>query len=513
MARINRTARKSTGGMAPRRKLILKDNNDSESSGSDDESGDTDANAWRQSHQPGTNLDVSTLMQYTDLSTAATRLPTNVMSSNMPPLDEPTSISSMPIFNLGTIDDGSYILSRKTTQLKDSVSTHGNKFLASIIKRSKKKYPNSDWVMVWENEEGNGFSILAEEMCDDGEYEELSDILESGELHGCDLRGNMSTNQFGLVSDIDLPARTFVAVECGVLWSECIHDDVIKEQGDPLLGLTSNLIPARLLQQLSDDRSWKSYRKGCKQAKEVKLNRLPGFVVESSFRGNETKHIDDPQGISLAGGGVTGKETPNLEARAILDLKHSSITVGFETNREVPEGTELTMNWGCWDSICDNILPGCAQMSLVASKCELALKEIAQKIPPEIKQVKVEVQETSGSAVYYNPKKSVFCCLEELDMELRGGVTEHLGKEFSLLSDIMKGSVTATTSSSTRCRPFEYDEEVCKMFAEVSQDAMSLSQTTKNKMKRIPRRASTNFDRYVCNLCTRSSTLHLAYSH
>lgn len=59
MARTNLTARKSTGGMAPRRKLILKDNNDSESSGSDDESSDTDANAWRQSHQ-STDLDVST---------------------------------------------------------------------------------------------------------------------------------------------------------------------------------------------------------------------------------------------------------------------------------------------------------------------------------------------------------------------------------------------------------------------------------------------------------------------
>ena len=31
MARTQQTARKSTGGMAPRRKLILKDNNDSES--------------------------------------------------------------------------------------------------------------------------------------------------------------------------------------------------------------------------------------------------------------------------------------------------------------------------------------------------------------------------------------------------------------------------------------------------------------------------------------------------
>lgn len=453
-------------------------------------------------------------MQYTDLSTAATRLPTNVMSSNMPPLDEPTSISSMPIFNLGTIDDGSYILSRKTTQLKDSFSTHGNKFLASIIKRSKKKYPNSDWVMVWENKEGNGFSILAEEMCDDGEYEEVSDILESGELHGCDLRGNMSTNQFGLVSDIDLPARTFVAVECGVVWSECIHDDVIKEQGDPLLGLTSNLIPARLLQQLSDDRSWKSYRKGCKQAKEARLNRLPGFVVESSFRGNETKHIDDPQGLSLAGGGVTEKETPNLEARAILDLKHSSITVGFETNRNVLEGTELTMNWGCWGSICDQILPGHAQMSLVAYKCEQALKDITQsKIAPDIRQVKVEFQETTSSAVYYNPKKSVFCCLEELDMELEDGITEHLGKEFSLLSDIMKGSVTATVGLSTKgCRPFDYDKEVYKMFAEASQDAMSLSQTTINKMKRIPRRANTNFGRYVYNLVLVHQLL-IMYTH
>ena len=340
MPRTKQTARKSTGGMAPRRQLAHL------------------VDQWNESHKIDTaNLDIDSLVKYTDLSTAAHRLPIVVMSDDTATsTNDPSNIvSTMPIFDVGTINDGSYIVSRsrKTTQLKvDSVSEHGKKFLCRVLERSRKKYKHSSWVMVWENEDGSGYSILPQQMCKAGEYAEVNNILKSGKLHGCDLRGNAETNQYGLVSNVDLPSSTFVAVECGVVWSELIHDKIIDREGDPLLGLSSNLIPAKLLQSLSDKRAWKSYRQGCVKSSEVSsLRGVPGFVVESSFRGNETKHIDDPSWLFMASSGIE-KEThqmPNLEARVILDLERLAITVGFETNRDVAKNTELTMDWGCWE--------------------------------------------------------------------------------------------------------------------------------------------------------------------
>lgn len=83
MPRTKQTARKSTGGMAPRRQLAHL------------------VDQWNESHKIDTaNLDIDSLVKYTDLSTAAHRLPIVVMSDDTATsTNDPSNIvSTMPNF-------------------------------------------------------------------------------------------------------------------------------------------------------------------------------------------------------------------------------------------------------------------------------------------------------------------------------------------------------------------------------------------------------------------------------
>ncbi|GFH62012.1 hypothetical protein CTEN210_18488 [Chaetoceros tenuissimus] len=418
--------------------------------------------------------------------------------------DDPTQIVYMPIFDISNFHKDEFAVSRKTAALKDSVSSHANIFLQNTIKEAQKKYRNSNWLMIWENTGGRGFSTLSEEECEAGEYDGLSDLLANGRLYGCDLRGNSFTNQFGLVSNQKIPKKTFVAVEGGVIWSENIHDKFIEKEGDPLLGLSSNLIPARYLKSISGEKNWKQYKQDCKNAGEVKKNKIPGLVVECSFRGNETKHIDDPGWLFMASGDPVEEElheTPNLEARVILDLKgKGTITVGFETIRDVPENTELTMDWGCWDKIFNLLLPGHTLISLFAHKYILALEEIGHTEGIALKQ---EIQPSKATAAYFNPKDSIFECLGKLEIDKRklfhAEEMEHfqnnsyfLGKQHRLLDAVMEGKATNFDITRKWCKSFDYDAEKYEMFAKVIRS--DVSPTTRKKMKDVPDAASTYFN-------------------
>ncbi len=340
MVRTTQTARKSTGGRAPRKQLLTA----------------TAARRpppswWKDMGNDIGSVDVKSFLEKNDLAAASHKLPVLISNeSDDRSADEPSSIVCMPIIDLSdTKDDkdGAYTVSRHTSQFKDSVTKHGNLLLDSVFENAQEKYPDSRWVIIWKNDDCRGYSILPEEGCEDGQYGELSTILEDGKLNGCDLRGNPETNQYGLVSNRKLQSRTFVAVEGGVLWSADVHEDMVKNQGNPLLHLSSNFIPADLLWPLSDRYSWRQYQNACSKA--CGRGAPTGFVVESSFRGNETKHFDDPGWLPLLRGSgekLTDQLDPNTQPFLILDLKGKHVTVGYETSMDVPPNTELTVNWG-----------------------------------------------------------------------------------------------------------------------------------------------------------------------
>lgn len=138
------------------------------------------------------------------------------------------------------------------------------------------------------------------------------------------------------------------------------------------------------------------------------------------------------------------------------------------------------------------MLPGHAQISQVAYKCQLSLEEIAHPaaITPEI-----EEGHTSSTAIYFNPKESVFCCLEKIDEGMGKVVSMNtqLGQGYCLLGNIMSGNVEVTDSSDEWCIPFQYDKDVYKMFAQISNDTNRLSLSAKRKMRNVPNVASTGF--------------------
>ena len=333
----------------------------------------------------------------------------------------------------------------------------------------------------------------------------MEKVLDSGRLNGCDLRGNVTTSQFGIVSNRPLPNDTIVAVECGIVWSEPEHDAVIKDAGDPLLGLASNVIPSPFLRELATNREWKAYKKACGGGRTA-----PGIIIECSAIGNETRHIDDPAWAYMSDSNIIGTNVPqhNLESRVVLDFKRKLITCVFETTRDVLNKTELTMDWGCWGSICDHMLPGQAQASRLLYGRNEALVKVAAKHEVSTDDITGDLAIIGQQQLYFDAKQSVFAFLKDhlpgqSNINYNVGINS-LGKEFEILRAIAEHQIADET--------FDYDDydanDWCRVdneavdleFAGVhhatrSTDFQRLSRPARSKMDGVPREAYTAFDK------------------
>ena len=137
----------------------------------------------------------------------------------------------------------------------------------------------------------------------------------------------------------------------------------------------------------------------------------------------------------------TDMPEPNLEARVVLDLERGRITVAFETTTDVPADTELTMDWGCWHKICDEMLPGQGQLSWLLHARKNALMDIADEKGISVPDNAEEADFDSPDLVYFNPKEGVLEAVEKSPYDESGDFNvkaEVFGKEFDLLRAIVE---------------------------------------------------------------------------
>ena len=170
MGRTKQTARKSSGGRAPRCPHAAKAAfRWREKASVHSKQTISDANADLSGY--AINIDRDDLFHDVDLSSAATRL---VMGDGIDPDASelhPNSIVNMPIFDLNSIQSDDYegpleyyIVSRHPIVLKNnqSVSKHAEEFLEHVIDRCLLKYgKKSKWIIIWEDERQK-ISILAQ---------------------------------------------------------------------------------------------------------------------------------------------------------------------------------------------------------------------------------------------------------------------------------------------------------------------------------------------------------------
>ena len=503
MARTKQTARKSTGGRAPRQQLATKAARLAASMKKSTSLYDAE-----RAH----DLDVATLIRENELS--GTRLPVvgSQTGGSGGQAHFQNQVEHMPKVQLenfaGSGGTGKqYTVCRYPRAFKDSMNSHTAVLLQEIIKKAKNDFPESLWAIAWENDDG-GHSIVAQEDCEDGEYAELTEILRGGKLHGCDLRGNVETDQLGLVSNRPLPKDTVVATECGIIWSEREYDDFVDKAGDPLLGLSANFIPSAFLRQLVGgykSSAWKTYAE-CSRAHdtaaECEGRKLPGLIVACNTHGNETKYIDDPGWLYMSESNVIGTDMPepNLEARVVLDLNREVVTVAFETTEDVPANTELTMDWGCWPKISDQMLPGQAQISRLLHARKNALLEIAKEKGISVTE-NVEKADFD-KAVYFNPKEGVFAALENVgdDSDIENMEAVDFGKEFDLLRAIVENEESAglksliSASSSSNWGEASHDASLVH-YATRSGNNKRLSRSTRMKMNAVDQIEYTGFSK------------------
>lgn len=218
-----------------------------------------------------------------------------------------------------------YIVQREPKITDDSMNECSKVFVEHVVQNCKKKFKDSAWCLVWKSED-DVWACLAEQDCP-GEYASLTSMIDSGLLHGCELRCDGS--RIGLFATEDLPANTCVGIECGVLYSEPEYDNFLKNREEIMVRLTSTVIDPKLLEPLADAEKWSVF------ATNLYQERVPKFVMAADQHGNETPFIRRAEGDQKA----------NLAAFALIDLKNAVVSVAYETKHIVGKGEELLQDY------------------------------------------------------------------------------------------------------------------------------------------------------------------------
>jgi hypothetical protein len=208
MTRTKQTARKSTGGRAPRRQLATKAFRKStgmpyEYVVSRDED---DVPVFRPSLFEIERTAVSLGYSFSQVQTNRNKL------------------SKEPVFDMEkselvkTFLPG-YVVQREPTYRVESPETMNDedktmnnedeKFMNELIRRVRQKFPASTFAVIYQQKEADGKTSLvciAQEKLATAEFRHfqefaaLTRLLESGKMNGCELRGDRETAQFGFVA-------------------------------------------------------------------------------------------------------------------------------------------------------------------------------------------------------------------------------------------------------------------------------------------------------------------------
>jgi len=494
MVRTKQTARKCTGGRAPRKQLCTKAARRKHpascfSSADIVNASDFKIDVWA--------ADVPKLF---DVESAGIRLGWADVESHQV---RATGVEHMPRFDIDDPDSrkkmGDTMIQRRPCLLKDSVSNHAQSFLERVIRKFKEDHPDSSWAVIWRNSDTGGHTVWTEYQekrakVKDQLFRGLTEVLRSGKLNKCELRGNPETSQFGLVASENLPANTVVAVECGVLWSEPEHDAMLKDVGDPMVALASHFIPSSILKVISPDYLWENFKEESKEKYGRQYTYVPGFVMDSSTHGNETKHIDDAGWLFLGESLANRSDvpTPNLESNVCIDLERGMLTCVFVTSQKTAKNQELLHDWGCWDEICNTLLPGQAQITKLLERRLEVLEGISRNVGVAAVD-EVESEHDTDRAIFYNPKAGIYETIQDY-----GDDCEY-GEEFRLLKTLQEGGESDPLS--------ENDIEWCKKTTEAvdsdfiglrwavcSGNREKLSLSARRKMEEVPEGADTNFN-------------------
>ena len=240
-----------------------------------------------------------------------------------------TEIEELPIFDfddklaMETYQPG--FTTRREPALGKLTKMHKN-YLDAILTKAQTLYPGSAYVLMDNN-------VTPEERDPMPQRKKiLKKILKTGRLNGCDLRGSKETGQFGLVANRRLQKGMPIAVDCGSLWSETLHDEWLEEICNKMPALSTTEIPMDLFKGLFSAKEWRN--------KFSKVATKNSFVVDRFSEGNEVKHLDDAGWLLLHENQTN--YNANVEAMAILSLSNKKfMTIVYCVNEDVEKGKSL----------------------------------------------------------------------------------------------------------------------------------------------------------------------------
>jgi hypothetical protein len=232
-----------------------------------------------------------------------------------------------------------YTVCRKPRVSSSTMTVSARNFLNKTVEKARKCFPGATYVVLQDSLEEWSLGTNSEAIPQNKDpvqsrQNDLPRMLKDGKLNKCVLRGNKETGQFGLVATENLEKWTPIALDCGLVWSDDLYSNWLKENSsDPLDSLLSTNIPHGLFRPFFSSKAWNN---GVK-----KSLRCHSFVVDCLSSGNEVKHLDDAGWIHCTDQGASFN--PTVDAFAVLNLQElvdgeSPLTVVYCANQDIVQG-------------------------------------------------------------------------------------------------------------------------------------------------------------------------------
>jgi hypothetical protein len=266
-------------------------------------------------------------------------------------MEAPTATSSQSLLDLEDCDlekefaGGEYTVCRQASLGK--VLPEHDKFLQALFGSVRRDYPKSSYIVFPPSHEDPEMALIVPEQEDRQALRRrlLPSLLLDGALHGCALK-KYPEGDLLLVATQHLAQDTPIAVDCGQLWSAATHNEHI--QHDKMKGIYSVEIPMDLFDACLD-KSEAKHQKGV-------LGKGQAFVLATDTCGNESRYIADAGWVRVARD--TNAREPNVSVCPVLHLSEPPrLTMVYYVHQDVAAGEELQMDWRCWETIAENVLP------------------------------------------------------------------------------------------------------------------------------------------------------------
>eukprot|EP01047_Picozoa_sp_COSAG01_P027726 COSAG01_NODE_1838_length_9083_cov_3.184328_8_plen_938_part_00 len=256
-----------------------------------------------------------------------------------------------------------------------------------------------------------------------GQHPNLEEVLESGRLHGCTVRGKLSTGQFAVYATQALPKATVLGSACGVLWTEKTWRAREAKAGDKMSSLRSTEIPAVYMGSLGYEG--------------------PDLVIDQVHYGNELLCVNDSSWGKR--GADMDESAANCQAILVLDCAEGKWIprVCVQTTRAVNRGDEIFIYWGdcCWERICSHnlVLQARHSRALHAVQQRLRTGATSTQFPTQFPQD----DQTTSKTLFFDASSTGSYC------------TSVGAQEDDWLSDVQSNSVEVASKDWARDEPAE----------------------------------------------------------